>query len=201
MGIGNLARIKAAARHAVAGDHRILTGLQDMVAAEVTRAVARLQSATARVSQADRALRTAIITFNGNYEGSEAHDPFRRRLGPGQPAAGSGLRPPALEAGPGRLLHHGRRIQPGTVRAVPRAGLPGPRDHVRAGPPARSSRWTRHGPTICLRWATGRRRQPAKAISTSITHWCHKPFRSSQKPRLAHTLAGSSGASRLAQSF
>ena len=43
--------------------------LQDMVAAEVTRAVARLQSATARVSQADRALRTAIITFNGNFEG------------------------------------------------------------------------------------------------------------------------------------
>ncbi len=40
-----------------------------MVAAEVTRAVARLQSATARVSQADRALRTAIITFNGNFEG------------------------------------------------------------------------------------------------------------------------------------
>ena len=32
-------------------------------------AQARLQSATARVSQADRALRTAIITFNGNYEG------------------------------------------------------------------------------------------------------------------------------------
>ncbi len=43
--------------------------LQDMVAAEVTRSVARLQSATARVSQADRALRTAIITFNGNFEG------------------------------------------------------------------------------------------------------------------------------------
>ena len=40
-----------------------------MVAADVTRAVARLQSATARVSQADRALRTAIITFNGNFEG------------------------------------------------------------------------------------------------------------------------------------
>jgi hypothetical protein len=40
-----------------------------MVAAEVTRSMARLQSATARVSQADRALRTAIITFNGNFEG------------------------------------------------------------------------------------------------------------------------------------
>ena len=39
------------------------------MAADVTRAQARLQSATARVSQADRALRTAIITFNGNFEG------------------------------------------------------------------------------------------------------------------------------------
>ncbi len=40
-----------------------------MVAADVTRAQARVQSAAARVLQADRALRTAIITFNGNYEG------------------------------------------------------------------------------------------------------------------------------------
>jgi hypothetical protein len=40
-----------------------------MVAADVNRAQARLQSATARVSQANRALRTAIITFNGNFEG------------------------------------------------------------------------------------------------------------------------------------
>ena len=43
--------------------------MQDMVAADVTRAQARVQSAAARVVQADRALRTAIITFNGNFEG------------------------------------------------------------------------------------------------------------------------------------
>ncbi len=42
---------------------------QDMVAAEVTRAHARLQSSALRVIQADRALRTAIITFNGNFQG------------------------------------------------------------------------------------------------------------------------------------
>ncbi len=42
---------------------------QDMVAADVTRAQARVQSAAARVLQADRAMRTAIITFNGNFEG------------------------------------------------------------------------------------------------------------------------------------
>jgi hypothetical protein len=40
-----------------------------MVAGDVTRALARVQSAAARVLQADRAMRTAIITFNGNYEG------------------------------------------------------------------------------------------------------------------------------------
>ena len=68
MGIGNLARIKAA-RGMQSLAIIDLYRLQDMVAAEVTRAVARLQSATARVSQADRALRTAIITFNGNFEG------------------------------------------------------------------------------------------------------------------------------------
>ena len=68
MGIGNLARIKAE-RGMQSLAIIDLYRLQDMVAAEVTRSVARLQSATARVSQADRALRTAIITFNGNYEG------------------------------------------------------------------------------------------------------------------------------------
>jgi hypothetical protein len=35
----------------------------------VTRSLARLQSAAARVGQADRSLRAAIITFNGNVEG------------------------------------------------------------------------------------------------------------------------------------
>jgi hypothetical protein len=43
--------------------------IQDGVAADVTRAQARVQSAAARVLQADRAMRTAIITYNGNFEG------------------------------------------------------------------------------------------------------------------------------------
>ena len=67
-GIGNLARIKEQ-RGEQSKAIIELFKTQDMVAAEVTRAQARLQSATARVSQADRALRTAIITFNGNFEG------------------------------------------------------------------------------------------------------------------------------------
>jgi outer membrane protein TolC len=68
MGIGNLARIKSqrgAESRAIVDFYKT----QDRVAAEVTRALARLQSATARVQQAERSLRTAIVTFNGNFEG------------------------------------------------------------------------------------------------------------------------------------
>ena len=57
-GIGNLARIKEQ-RGEQSQAIIELFKTQDMVAADVTRAQARLQSATARVSQADRALRTA----------------------------------------------------------------------------------------------------------------------------------------------
>ena len=67
-GFGNLARIKAQRGN----ESRAIIELrhsQDMVAAEVTRALARVQSAAARVLQADRALRTGIITFNGHLEG------------------------------------------------------------------------------------------------------------------------------------
>jgi outer membrane protein TolC len=67
-GIGNLARVKQQR-----GDQSQafvqLFRLQDMVAAEVTEAHANLQSATARVGQAERSLRTGISAFNGNVEG------------------------------------------------------------------------------------------------------------------------------------
>ena len=68
MGIGNLARIKAA-RGIESMAVVEFFKRQDMVAADVTRALARVQSAAARVLQADRALRTGIITFNGHLEG------------------------------------------------------------------------------------------------------------------------------------
>ena len=67
-GIGNLARIKT--QRGI--ESRAIIDLfqqQDAVAADVTRAQARVQSAAARILQADRSLRTGIITFNGNYEG------------------------------------------------------------------------------------------------------------------------------------
>ncbi|WP_435011989.1 TolC family protein (plasmid) [Tundrisphaera lichenicola] len=68
LGIGNLARIKAQRGQ----ESRAIIEFwrtQDMVAADVTRAQARVQSAAVRILQADRAMRTAIVTFNGNYEG------------------------------------------------------------------------------------------------------------------------------------
>ena len=68
LGIGNLARIKeqrGEQSRAIIESFKT----QDMVAADVTRAQARLQSATARVTQADRSLRASLIAFNGNYEG------------------------------------------------------------------------------------------------------------------------------------
>ena len=67
-GVGNLARIKAQRGQ----ESRSLVDLrraQDMVVADVTRARARVQSAAARVLQADRALRTGIVSFNGQLEG------------------------------------------------------------------------------------------------------------------------------------
>jgi outer membrane protein TolC len=67
-GIGNLARIKQQR-----GDEsRTIIELrktEDRIAAEVTRAQAILQSAAARVGQAERALRASTIAFNGNLEG------------------------------------------------------------------------------------------------------------------------------------
>ena len=66
-----------------------------MVAADVTRAQARVQSAAARVVQADRALRHRHHHLQRDLRGAAADHPLRQRPGPGQPAAGGGLRPPA----------------------------------------------------------------------------------------------------------
>ena len=67
-GLGNLARIKQQ-RGEESRSIVELRNAQDMVAADVTRALARVQAAAPRVLQADRSLRTAIITFNGHLEG------------------------------------------------------------------------------------------------------------------------------------
>ncbi len=68
LGIGNLARIKSQRGLQSQAIIDLLMN-QDAVAADVTRAQARVQSAAVRILQADRSLRTGIITFNGNFEG------------------------------------------------------------------------------------------------------------------------------------
>ncbi len=75
LGIGNLARIKS--QRGLQSQAIIeFLGTQDAVAADVTRAQARVQSAAVRILQADRSLRTGIITFNGNYEGLQQTERF-----------------------------------------------------------------------------------------------------------------------------
>jgi outer membrane protein TolC len=68
LGIGNLARIKEQ-RGEQSKAIIDFFNIQDMVAADVTKAQADLQSAAVRVDQAERALRTGIATFNGSFEG------------------------------------------------------------------------------------------------------------------------------------
>ncbi len=68
LGLGNMARIK---EQRGMQSHQIveLFKAQDMVAGDVVRAQARLQSASVRVLQAERSMSKALITYNGNFEG------------------------------------------------------------------------------------------------------------------------------------
>ncbi|HWB00271.1 MAG TPA: TolC family protein [Pirellulales bacterium] len=67
-GLGNLGRIKQ--RRGMESSAIVdLRKEQDGVVAEVTRAQADLHSAAVRVIQAERSLQTALITYDGNYEG------------------------------------------------------------------------------------------------------------------------------------
>ncbi len=68
LGLGNMAMVKW--RRGMASQATIeLFKAQDKVAADVTRAQARLQSAAARVVQAERELVTALVNYNGVVEG------------------------------------------------------------------------------------------------------------------------------------
>lgn len=68
MGLGNAAMVKWMRGNA-SGAIVELFRAQDMVAADVTRSQARLQSAAARVVQAERELRGALVNYVGNVEG------------------------------------------------------------------------------------------------------------------------------------
>ncbi len=67
-GLGNLAKIKNQ-RGKESQAIVTLSKMQDAVVAEVTRSQADLQSAALRVLQAERSMREALLTFEGNYEG------------------------------------------------------------------------------------------------------------------------------------
>lgn len=68
MGLGNLARIREE-RGSQSESIVRLFHFQDTVAAEVTESQAKVQSAAARVVEAEQTLREAIVTFDGNFDG------------------------------------------------------------------------------------------------------------------------------------
>ena len=171
-GVGNLARIKKQRGNESQAIIE-LRKTQDMVAADVTRAQARVQSAAARVLQADRALRTGIITFNGHLEGLEQTRRLENVLVLTYRPQEAVYSLELLECGVQRVLHHGRRVQPGTVRAVPRVGLSRPRDRTATSPRRGCFRWTRRGPPSCPRWALGRPGQPDDGRLSLVSSFAH----------------------------
>lgn len=68
LGLRNLAWIKAARGMSSQAIVQLFQ-LQDSIAADVTRTQADLQSAAARIAQAEREVRTALVNYNGNVEG------------------------------------------------------------------------------------------------------------------------------------
>jgi hypothetical protein len=75
MGLKNLGLIKEERGKASAALVELFR-VQDDVATEVTQAQADLQSAAARVVQAERELRAALANYNGNYEGLQQTQRF-----------------------------------------------------------------------------------------------------------------------------
>ena len=164
VGIGNLARIKAQ-RGMESLAIIDLFETQDMVAEEVNQAQARrpVGGGPGRPGRSRPA--HGHHHLQRDLRGPEADQSLRRRPGPDHPAAGGGLRTPAPEAGLRRVLHDGGRVQPGAVRAVPRAGLPGPRG--RAAPAPRRGPAGGHG-AAGLPAPGGQRAAPGHPLSRAF---------------------------------
>src|SRR5579884_3161701 len=79
MGLRNMAWVKQA-RGESSQAIVALFQLQDAIAAEVTRTQADLQSAAARIVQAEREVRSALINYNGNVEGLSQTERFGKLL-------------------------------------------------------------------------------------------------------------------------
>ena len=131
LGFGNLAMIKRQRGPAVAGHHRAVPGAGRGGGGR-DPGPGRVQSAALRVVQADRSLRTGLITFNGTFEGLKEISRFGNVLvlitRPQEAVYALQL----LQRGLRGVLHHGGRVQPGAVRAVPRPGLSRAGGHARA---------------------------------------------------------------------
>ena len=114
MGIGNLARIKEQRGEQSKAIIEFFK-VQDMVAAEVTQAQADLQSAAARVGQAERSLRASVATFNGSFEGLQHTTRFGDVLvlsnRPQEVVFKLQLHETILR----RVLHDRRRVQQGAI--------------------------------------------------------------------------------------
>jgi hypothetical protein len=67
-GLGNAALVKKRRGEESQAIAKLMQA-QDAVAAEITQAQAQVQSAAARVAQAERSLRTGLVTYQRNYEG------------------------------------------------------------------------------------------------------------------------------------
>ena len=148
-----------------------------MVAEEVNEAHANLQSAAARVVQADRSLRTGIIALNGSTEGLEQTSRFGDVLEP--------VTRPQEAVYALQLLMRAFTEYYTTVadynraqfRALPCTRLPGPGGRMSALP-GEPCRWTRPGQSTCRASATGRPRQPAElrvGLVALSAPGCRKP--------------------------
>ena len=129
--------------------------------------MARLQSAAVRVVQADRALRTGIITFNGTIEGLKQTSRFGDVLvlisRPQEAVYALQLLNVAFDEYFTTVAEY-NRAQFELFHAL---GYPAARSR-RSGRPARSCRWTRRVRPTCPRWATGRPRPHDERRSSSI---------------------------------
>ncbi len=160
VGFGNLAQIKA-----MRGMQSLaildLYETQDRVAEEVNQAHARLQSAAVRVVQADRALRTGLITYNGAAEGLQQTSRFGDVLvlisRPQEAIYALQLLQKAFDEYYTTVAEYNRRS---SSCSTPWDTLP--KKWSTSGLLARSCRWISPVQPICLPSAMGRRRPLAK---------------------------------------
>ena len=105
-----------------------------MVAADVNQALARVQSAAVRVSRPIARCARASSPSTGSVEGLKQTSRFGDVLvlisRPQEAVYALQLLKVAFD----EYFSHGGRVQPGAVRAVPRAGLPRPGAHGAASP-------------------------------------------------------------------